>query len=72
VSPDYSSAEMKNSRIPDYRNTLYWNPAFEPDEKGKATIEFWSADNRSDYTISINGITSEGKSFSLKRSFRVN
>jgi hypothetical protein len=38
VSPDYSSAGMKNSRIPDFRNTLYWNPSVKPDKDGKARI----------------------------------
>ena len=71
VSPEYSSAEMKNSPIADYRNTLYWNPSVHPDEKGKARIEFWTADNKSDYIISINGITNEGKTISLRKSFKV-
>jgi hypothetical protein len=27
VSPDYSSGKIKTSRLPDYRNTLFWNPS---------------------------------------------
>ena len=72
VSPDYSSAEMKNSRIPDFRNTLYWNPSVKPDKDGKARIEFWTSDIASDYEINIQGITSEGKSFILRKSLRLN
>jgi hypothetical protein len=71
VSPDYSSVEMKNSRFPDYRNTLYWNPSVKPDKNGRASIEFWSSDNKSDYVISIQGITQEGKAFSLKKIIKV-
>ena len=71
ISPDYSSAELKNSRIPDYRNTLYWNPAVKPDKNGKAKIEFWSSDNKSVYVINIQGITEEGNAFSLKKIIRV-
>jgi hypothetical protein len=70
-SPDYSSTEMKNSRIADYRNTLYWNPAVKPDKNGKATVEFWTGDTKSDYIINIQGITSEGKSVSLRKSIKV-
>jgi hypothetical protein len=70
-SPDYSSAEMRNSRIPDYRNTLYWNSSVKPDKDGKARIEFWSSDNKSDYVINIQGITQEGKIISLHKTFKV-
>ncbi|MCX6253407.1 MAG: hypothetical protein NTV31_02900 [Bacteroidia bacterium] len=71
VSPDYSSVEMKNSRLPDYRNTLYWNPSVKPGKDGKDRIEFWSSDNKSDYVIDIQGITQEGKIFSLKKIIKV-
>ena len=71
VSPDYSSAEMKSSRTPDFRNTLYWNPSVKPDKDGKARIEFWTSDIASDYEINIQGITSEGKTLSLKRIIKV-
>lgn len=71
VSPDYSSEDMRQSRIPDYRNTLYWNPAFKPDKDGKVRIEFWSSDNKSDYLINIQGITNEGKTLSLKKIIKV-
>ena len=60
VSPDYSSAERKKSRIPDFRNTLYWNPSVKPDKKGKASIEFWTSDFSSDFEVNIQGITSQG------------
>jgi hypothetical protein len=59
------------SRIPDYRNTLYWNPSVKPDKDGKAIIEFWSSDNKSDYIINIQGITEEGRTFSLQKIIKV-
>jgi hypothetical protein len=71
VPPDYSSAEIKNNRIPDYRNTLYWNSSVKPDKDGKGRIEFWSSDNKSDYVIDIQGITREGKMFSLRKKIKV-
>jgi len=71
-SPDYSSEEMKENRIPDYRNTLYWNPSVKPDNNGSARVEFWSSDNKSDYIINIQGITPEGKIFSLQKLLKVN
>ena len=71
VSPDYSTTEMKNSRIPDFRNTLYWNPSVEPDEDGKARVEFWASDYISDYVISVQGMTTDGQVISFKKILKV-
>ena len=71
VSPDYSLAEMKRNRIADYRNTLYWNPSVKLDKDGKARIEFWTSDTKSDYIINIQGITSEGRTVSLRKIINV-
>jgi hypothetical protein len=72
VSPDYSIGESRGSRLPDYRNTLYWNPAVKPDKYGRALLEFWSSDNKSDYVINIQGITQEGKVICVKKILKVN
>jgi len=69
--PDYSTSEMKQSRIPDFRNTLYWNPSVEPDEEGKARVEFWSSDYNTDYLINIQGITAGGTVISYKEKIRI-
>jgi hypothetical protein len=67
ISPEYSSESMKNSRVPDYRNTLYWNPSVQPDQNGSARISFWSGDNKGTYQVTLQGITREGKAFTLKK-----
>jgi len=71
ISPDYSSAAMKKNRIPDFRNTLYWNPSVKPNQDGKARVEFWSSDNKADYLINIQGITQDGKLFSFQKNIKV-
>jgi len=71
ISPDYSSTALKKSRIPDFRNTLYWNPSVKPDEDGKVRVEFWSSDNKADYKINIQGITLDGKLFSFQKIIKV-
>ena len=71
ISPDYSSEEIKENRIPDYRNTLYWNPSVKLDKDGMVGVNFWSSDNKSDYIINIQGITKEGKIFSLQKILKV-
>jgi hypothetical protein len=71
ISPDYSSAALKKSRVPDFRNTLYWNPSVKPGQDGKTRVEFWSSDNKADYLINIQGITQEGRPFSFQRIIKV-
>ncbi len=71
VSPDYMSDEDMKKRIPDFRNTLYWNPSVKPDSDGKARLEFWTSDILSDYVINIQGITSEGELVSFKKIIKV-
>jgi hypothetical protein len=71
ISPDYSSVDISKNRIPDYRNTLYWNPSVKPGKDGTARVEFWSSDNKSDYIINIQGITSEGEMVSFNKIIKV-
>jgi hypothetical protein len=71
VSPDYSSVQMKRNRIPDFRNTLYWNPSVKPDKNGKAGVEFWTSDFATDYEVNIQGITPEGNTFTFKKIIKV-
>jgi hypothetical protein len=71
VSPDYSSEKTLESRIPDYRNTLYWNPSVKPDKEGVARVEFWTSDFVSDLEVNIQGITPEGKTFTIKKIIKV-
>ena len=60
-SPDYSSAEARNSRIADYRNTLYWKPDLQTGKDGNAEVSFFTSDESSDYLIVVEGITADGK-----------
>ena len=64
-SPDYSTEVMKKSRIPDFRNTLCWKPDLHTSKDGKTEIEFFTSDESMEYTIVVEGITSDGiKGFS--------
>ena len=70
-SPDYTSQEKRQSHIPDFRNTLYWNPSVITDKEGKADVEFWTSDFRSDFEIRVQGITREGKPVSVRKIIKV-
>jgi hypothetical protein len=59
-APEYLNAGQKNSRIPDLRNTLYWNPDIRTDRNGKAYTEFYTSDEGGSYTITVEGITKAG------------
>jgi hypothetical protein len=61
TSPEYPALSDKNSRIPDYRNVLYWNPKVITNEKGEAYIEFYSSDDVSEYEIRVEGISNDGR-----------
>ena len=71
VSPDYSNVALKKNRIPDFRNTLYWNPDVKMDGDGMTRIEFWTSDFVTGYEINIQGISSEGKAFSGRKFINV-
>jgi hypothetical protein len=69
-SPSYD-ASGEISRIPDYRNTLYWKVLSETDKSSEISFSFYSSDIRSDYTILVYGISNDGTMYSLKRKIRV-
>jgi hypothetical protein len=60
-SPDYSSEILRGNRIPDFRNTLFWKPDLHTGKDGKAEVVFFTSDESSDYSIVVEGITSDGK-----------
>lgn len=70
-SPDYREQEKNAARIPDFRNTLYWNPSIVTRESGKSGFQFWSSDFKSDYVINIQGVSAEGQLISAKRVLKV-
>jgi len=61
-SPDYSVPALRDSRIPDFRNTLYWNPDIRTDKQGKAAVEFYTSDETGNYTVLVEGFTPGGAS----------
>lgn len=65
--PDYSNEEIKRSRKPDFRHTLYWNPSLE----GKTKAEFYTSDLDGTYVATLEGVDNEGKKIELKWEFEV-
>jgi hypothetical protein len=71
VAPDYSDGNLRFGRIPDLRNTLYWNPSIKTDSSGSAEVEFWTSDCPGLYRVSIHGVSDTGKSVTSYALFRV-
>jgi hypothetical protein len=70
-SPEYSSATPDKRRIPDFRNTLYWNPSVKPDTEGNGRTEFWSSDRAGDYEIIVQGIDHDGNPVSGRKIIKI-
>jgi hypothetical protein len=70
-SPDYSDEIRRKSRVPDFRNTLYWNPTAVTGDDGKTIIEFWTSDIKAEYEVNIQGIASDGKLVSVIKRIKV-
>ncbi len=60
-SPKYE-ANSEQSRRPDLRTTLYWNPVLHTNNDGKAAFEFYTADGMpTTYSVIMEGITDDGQ-----------
>lgn len=64
-------AASSDQRVPDFRSTLYWNPAVNINARGEGTIKFSASDDVGNFMIQIQGITSDGQPFSHLDSIRV-
>jgi len=60
-SPKYENPELSNDATPDLRTVIYWNPQGIFDENGNASVEFYTADILSEYSVVIEGVSGDGK-----------
>jgi hypothetical protein len=66
----YQTNEKKESRSPDFRTILYWNPDFQLSSSGRE-FSFYTSDHASVYEIIIHGTTNNGRSIAGIQSFKV-
>ncbi len=57
--PIYDSKEIPDERT-DFRQTIYWNPVVQTDEKGEASLEFYNSDAISSFKVTTEGIGYNG------------
>jgi len=60
-SPVYETQDQISSRLPDFRNVLYWSPGVHTDLQGKAEISFFSSDLKGKYIVVLQGINDGGR-----------
>ncbi len=70
-SPKYENREQRESRLPDQRNLLFWNPTITTDKNGKYQIEFYTSDIIGNFQIVVEGITKNGLAGGATSSFKV-
>jgi hypothetical protein len=70
-SPTYITPEQQKSRIPDFRNVLYWSPDVNTRADGKAMVSFYTSDKTGRYIAVIQGINADGETGSYALRFDV-
>ena len=61
-SPEYETQKQRDSRMPDRRHLLYWNPQVTLDADGKKQLEFFTSDLTGNFTIVVEGLNKNGYS----------
>jgi hypothetical protein len=60
-SPVYATKEQQEKRIPDFRNTLFWNPVISIRTGQNASLKFYSSDLKGKYNIIVQGMSNNGQ-----------
>lgn len=69
-APDYSVENSSAAHLPDFRNTLYWNPAVNLTPQA-THLPVFTSDHASTYVVLVRGVTAEGKVCSGSATFEV-
>jgi hypothetical protein len=70
-SPKYTVEKGQSSRIPDFRNVLYWSSDIRTDSEGNARCSFYTSDISGQYIVVVNGISKDGRAGHTAIKFRV-
>lgn len=67
----YDTEKAEKSRVPDFRNLLFWSPDVYTSQAGKGFVSFYTSDQKGRYVGSIQGINDNGNTGSQYFSFEV-
>ncbi|UOQ52071.1 hypothetical protein [Hymenobacter cellulosivorans] len=60
-APRYDTPQAQQSRLPDFRNLLYWNPQVTTTAANPAaTLSFYTADQPGSYVVVVQGLAANG------------
>lgn len=60
-APAYETAAQVASRLPDFRNVLYWSPDIKTDANGNAQLTFYTSDIKGKFIAVLEGMDERGK-----------
>lgn len=60
-APVYETPDQYASRLPDFRNLLYWSPNFMTGSTGKEQTGFYTSDLPGRYAIVVQGMSEDGR-----------
>ncbi|MEZ0542082.1 hypothetical protein [Fibrella arboris] len=60
-APAYTTPTQLASRLPDFRNLLYWNPAVTTGLQGKTNLTFYTSDQEGRYLLVVHAMTPDGQ-----------
>jgi hypothetical protein len=66
-SPQYNADDARQSRMPDYRNVLYWSPQVNQNK----SLSFFTSDIKGKYVVIVQGLNADGKAGYTTTSFEV-
>ncbi len=69
--PDYDNESKQESRLPDFRHTLYWAPHIPTNGSRSLSVPFYTSDLQGEYTVKVEGLTTDGKVVEAMSVFKV-
>ncbi|UOQ73108.1 hypothetical protein [Hymenobacter cellulosilyticus] len=70
-APRYETPQQQQSRRPDFRNLLYWNPDVTIRPGASPTLTFFTSDQVGRYRIVVQGLSQSGQAGSTSATFEV-
>lgn len=56
---NYEDTQTPTQRV-DFRNTIYWNPSIETDQRGRASFSFYNSDAITQFSVTAEGFSQSG------------
>lgn len=70
-SPKYATTAERESRLPDFRDVLFWTPDLKTSSQGDGSFSFYTGDVPGKYVVVIQGLARDGSSGSSSFIFNV-